>query len=546
MTRPSRRTLFLLLLAGVLLPGCASEPQPETMRTVRLEGLAVDGCAEDCDQYLIETNFETRPGRRSRMAALPAGTVRTGGDLVVGGYDGTLVDDSGRIVGDPRRTDPGVSIVSSRVNDALFADFDQDGISEILYGLNSYSLFSSAEDVRLRQWRSFEILRTPDGDPANYRPANETFFPLSTCSGPGANCARDYEWRIDGDIVDVEVSDFNEDGWLDVAFLGWSLGDHSWVGFASDIAEAGIPLSNENGARIGVMLNGGEAAPGRFVWDRSVSPLEKHLRALYPFAADVDYAPKTHRLLAEDLDGDGHVDLVAIGDKIVAAWGTGDGSFEHVDVLAESPGGTDGAVADFDRDGHMDIFVLANPDDVFIHLPRMSCASREACRQRGKSVGGTSALYLGTGERGLVRSHEIKTGTEPTSVTATDLDADGWTELVVTCRTCLGPMRVEPVVDGTLAGLRVTPLAHDGIPGLERSYSADFDRDGDLDLVFSGSGQAFRQIWHNPDRDDARLPPGATLAGLLLVAGVAVIFGARRRKHAPRHADTTSATAERQ
>lgn len=534
------------LLASKGRSDAARSSFPGSLRTVELHGVPVTGCERPCPEYNIDTEFATRVGQVSQFAALAPGRTRAGGRLFVNGFGGTLVDVDGNLVADLRGADPAVETVFKRILSGVVADFDNDGNNEILYGLNSYNLFASAEDVRYRQRRSFEMLRTETGDERDYAPVSETAFPMEECPvGETTPCARYYDWRVDGDIRDVAAADFDNDGWLDIAYLGTSLGDHSWIGFATELAAAGIPLSNENVARVGIALNGGASRPGVFSWPRATSTVETYLKDLYPFSGDVDYAPKSQRLLAEDLDEDGNVDLIVVGEKVVVGWGDGTGGFPVVETVLDTPGGTDAAVADTDRDGDLDLFVLADANPRYIDLPRMSCTPQPRCAELGRNEGGTSAVYLSDGRRGFVTFREFQPLEQPTGVTAADVDADGWVDFVVTCVPCVGPGVLRAaIVDGTLTGYDLEPLAvENGHTYLRKSAAVDVDGDGDTDVLLSGSRSVFRQVWTNgaaTGADTSRLPgapAGLLLLGMLLGSLILLAARRRRRENGRRSAD---------
>lgn len=514
-----------------------------SLRAVEIHGVPTTGCVTICPEYNIDTNFSTRPGSVSQFAALVPGRTHAEGELFLNGFAGTLVDVDGELVTDLRTVDPGLETVFKRILSGVVADFDNDGFNEILYGLNSYNLFASEEDVRYRQRRSFEMLKTDQGDPRGYVPVNETAFPMEECPPGGASpCTGPYDWRIDGDVTNVAAADFDNDGWLDIAYLGTSLGDHSWIGFATELAAAGIPLSNENGARIGVALNRGGDEPGVFSWPRRTSSLESYLKELYPFSNEVDYAPKSLRLLAEDLDGDGNVDLLVAGEKIVIGWGDGTGEFPLVETVLETPGGTDATVTDVDRDGDLDLFVLADSQPRYIALPRGSCAPQPGCAERGRNEGGTSALYLSDGRRGFTRSLEFQALEQPTGVTAADVDGDGWSDFVLTCVSCVGPGVLRARVEGGAPnGYELAPLAPGtGHTYMRRSVALDVDTDGDTDIVVSGSRGVFRQVWVNTSTGstDRGLPTFALLLLLLPAAFGAMVWRHLRRPRAGESPET--------
>lgn len=525
------------LLASILLSPETPAGKPlGSLETVQLHGVPVTGCAAVCPEYSIDTNFSTRPGTASQFAALVPGTVTEDGTFFVNGYAGTLVDIDGNLLADLTVADPALQTVFKRILSGVVADFDNDGKNEILYGLNSYNLFASDEEVRYRQRRSFEMLRTASGTAESYVPVSETAFPMEECpAGGGGPCDRYYDWRIDGDVTNVVAADFDNDGWQDIAYLGISLGDHSWIGFATELAAAGIPLSNENGARVGIALNRGQSEPGVFSWPKEPSAVESYLKGLYPFSNDVDYAPKSHRLLADDFDGDGNVDLLVAGEKVVVGWGDGDGGFLSVEEVLDTPGGTDAVAADFDKDGDLDFFVLANEEPRYIDLPRVSCVPQPDCAERGRNEGGSSALYLSDGARGYRLFREFPSLQTPTSVTALDVDGDAWLDVVATCVPCVGPgvLRAQ-TEDGKLVGFTVEALAPgEGHTYMRNSAVVDFDGDARDDILFSGSKGVFRQTWTRESGRNGTGPFSYVLGGGVVAVVLLGSFLLLRRARRP-------------
>jgi hypothetical protein len=545
-TRSVRRRLLLLAILlpvtlGVVASSLFDEGSTDgtagtftgSLHTSNIHGVPVTGCVTVCPEYNIDTKFSTRLSSVSQFAALVPGRTHAAGDLFLNGFAGTLVDVDGGLLVDLRTIDPALETVFKRILSGVVADFDNDGYNEIVYGLNSYNLFASEEDVRYRQRRSFEILRTGSEGVRGYAPVNETAFPMGECPPGGtSHCTGYYDWRIDGDVTNVAAADFDNDGWLDIAYLGTSLGDHSWIGFATDLAAAGIPLSNENGARVGVALNRGEAEPGVFTWPRETSQLETHLRKLYPFSDEVDYAPKSQRLFAKDIDGDGNVDLLVVGEKVVVAWGDGAGRFSSVDTVLDTPGGSDAAVADFDNDGSLDLFVLANSQPRYIDLPRIGCTPQPECAERGRNEGGLSVLYLSDGQRRFSKYLEFQGLKQATSVSAVDVNSDSWLDVVLTCVSCVGPGVLQArVADGALQGYDLRPLVPgEGITFMQKSVALDIDEDGDTDILLSGSREVFRQVWVNGPSTSLYVSFIAAGVLLLVVATGLVLLYLRRSR----------------
>lgn len=493
-----------------------------TVKNIELPGLNDAGCVTDCDKYLVDTQWRTRKSTLSQLSPLVGGARSMYQDSYIHqGFAGALVTAEGTLIADLVKGESLWAAISARITSGVSADFNNDGYNEFLFGLTSAYPVGWTDDEAKRYKRNLEIIAPYSDKPEDYGSVTDYALPRTFCVYPCANpdgTPIRNEWAIDGDVTDVAAADFNNDGWVDIFYLGVSAGDHSWLGLASD---SGLEYTNEQGTRFGVALNKGISDPGQFTWSSKTSPLETYIRDIYPFDPSVAYSVKTHKITAVDLDADGNIDILVTGDKLIVAWGDGNGNFTAIETLSDTPGGTSSAVADFNNDGVLDVVVYANSETVYAKNTPQGCIPVRECRTKGSSAGGTSALYLGKDKRKYDSTHTLFSSTNPTSVASIDINGDGWLDLVFTCTLCAGPILETAVIEkGQLVGYSSGPLVESGgVTGLEKSQVVDADLDGDMDILFSGRGSVFRQIWVNPAE-----PAGATWLKLKIV-GSATIAG---------------------
>lgn len=203
-----------------------------------------------------------------------------------------------------------------------------------------------------------------------------------------------------------------------------------------------------------------------------------------------------------DYDGDGDEDL------FVTFWGTNalyrnDGGGRFLDVTreagllgSETRWGAGATFLDYDRDGHLDLFVANYL--VFDPARAPRAGASDACRWKGVPVScgprgmppGTHALYRNKGSGSFAdvsRQSGIgdATGTYGMTSVSADFDNDGWPDLYVAGDSTPSQLLINKR-DGTFTEeglLRGAALSDDGVEQAGMGVAlGDYDRDGDLDL----------------------------------------------------------------
>ena len=221
---------------------------------------------------------------------------------------------------------------------------------------------------------------------------------------------------------------------------------------------------------------------------------------------EVDVSPHPHAVAVEDMNGDGHLDIVVDDrgrERLQVHVGSGDGSFEAgeaIDVGGDPYRGM--TVADINGDGRPDV-VTPNPravsvqvgerDGGFVH--GLELESRDMppfCTSVGDFNGdGVPDIAAGSGEsRGEVRvwlgreaggyasapgsPYRIAAG--PTAMIAADVDGDGMDDIVVASYVGngLAILRGGDPADAIRIGLEDNPW---------NVAAGDFNEDGRMDLV---------------------------------------------------------------
>ena len=212
---------------------------------------------------------------------------------------------------------------------------------------------------------------------------------------------------------------------------------------------------------------------------------------------------------AADFDNDGHVDLyvTALGPNYLFK-GRGDGTFVDVTTSAGvgDPGFSTAALwFDFDRDGHLDLFVgnyvtWSAETDLFCTLGgdmKSYCTPESYQGQSG-------TLYRNQGDQtfsDVTDSSGIRApSAKALGVTMLDFNNDNWMDLFVANDTQPDQL-FENLGDGTFEDIGVLAGVAFSDAGVARAGmgvdSADYDRSGQADLVIGHFSTEMMALYHN-------------------------------------------------
>ncbi|HYG82288.1 MAG TPA: CRTAC1 family protein [Pyrinomonadaceae bacterium] len=233
---------------------------------------------------------------------------------------------------------------------------------------------------------------------------------------------------------------------------------------------------------------------------------------------------------AGDYDNDGSVDLfVSSFGKNALYRNNGNGTFSEV---AEKAGvannrtrwGSGSAFVDYDRDGHLDLFVASYID---LDLKSAPLPETGPCLYKGVMVacgppglaGGVNALYRNNGDgtftdvsekAGITKAN----GTYGLGVLAADFDNDGWPDIYVANDSSPAAL-YRNNKNGTFTDVGVEAgcaFSVDGKPQAGMGVTAgDYDRDGWLDIFktnFSGDTSSLYRNTGRGEFDDVTFPAG--------------------------------------
>jgi enediyne biosynthesis protein E4 len=282
----------------------------------------------------------------------------------------------------------------------------------------------------------------------------------------------------------VAFYDYDNDGWLDVFLVnGWRL-----EGFpAGQEPSSHLFRNNRDGTFTDVTVKAGLIHSG---WGQGVC--------------------------IGDYDNDGFEDLfVSNFGKNVLYHNNGNGTFTDVSEKAGVAGNskrwnTGCAFLDYDRDGHLDLFV-ANYIDLDLKTapvpesgPCLYKGVMVACGPPGL-IGGKNILYHNNGDGTFTdvseKSGILKTnGTYGLGVLIADFDNDGWPDIYVANDSTASAL-YQNKKNGTFADIAVEAgcaLSPDGKPQAGMGISAaDYDLDGNLDLVKTNFAGDTPSLYHN-------------------------------------------------
>ena len=194
----------------------------------------------------------------------------------------------------------------------------------------------------------------------------------------------------------------------------------------------------------------------------------------------------------------------------------GDGTFTDVTkaagLLNDQPRwGAGCSFLDYDRDGHLDLFVSNYVRFSFEHAPvpgeNVNCNWKGVpveCGPRGLPTGRHS-LYRNNGDGTFTDVSQKAgiagaTGSYGMTVVATDLDEDGWTDIFVACDSTPSLLFMNNH-DGTFREegvLRGVALSDDGMEQAGMGVGVgDYDLDGHLDLFKTHFAEDANGLYHN-------------------------------------------------
>ncbi len=279
------------------------------------------------------------------------------------------------------------------------------------------------------------------------------------------------------------LADFNQDGRQDLVVAALSSGPLSFFAGRPDGGLASTPVEHDQAIQIEALAAveaGGSAGPELAqveIYTGSLQILDFDPEMGFQVLAQQVIQPYPRKMLARDMDRDGHDDLVmvqAVQGNILVKYGDGQGSFAH-DVAVEVTGGAeDICTLDLNGDGWLDVVVSDGSTWVYGFLNR-----------------GGREFELGTWVLAGTGCRDLATG---------DLDGDGDLDLVVANITGQSLSFLENRGTGVLErrigahaltekpeGVVCTDLNQDGNPDVVVNYGSK----GQLALIYGEEGFSF-------------------------------------------------------
>jgi hypothetical protein len=289
----------------------------------------------------------------------------------------------------------------------------------------------------------------------------------------------------DSDGWETAVGDFDGDGWLDLAsgnYLPSSVsmlrndrvgGFHKRVNWGTTDQPRSIAVGDfDHDSRLDLVASAAEPGARRATILRNVGNGEFHARRDYPMPGSAN------DVALGDLDNDGEIDAavavyVANLNRLGLLWGVGDATFEQPKFTAHwgnmQPTGV--ALGDLDRDGWLDAAV-----SVF-------------------SPGNGVLVLRNLGDRKFADPIHYEAGGNPSNVAIGDLNGDEWPDLVVSNGSTLdNSIHVfRNLGDGTFAaGIR-----YDVGFAPNALAIGDWDRDGDADVLVTSQSSSVNLMYNN-------------------------------------------------
>jgi hypothetical protein len=299
----------------------------------------------------------------------------------------------------------------------------------------------------------------------------------------------------------VAFYDYDNDGWLDIFLVnGWRL-----EGFPKGQEPTShLFKNNRDGTFTDVTAKAGLAHSG---WGQGVC--------------------------IGDYDNDGFEDLfLTYYGKNVLYHNNGDGTFTDVSEKAGVAGtrtrwGTGCAFLDYDRDGHLDLFVA---NYIEMDLKTAPVPESGPCLYKGVMVacgppgltGGKNILYHNNGDGTFTDVSETSgitkvNGTYGLGVLTADFDNDGWPDIYV-ANDSTQSLLYKNNKSGKFTEVALESgcaLSADGKPQAGMGVSAaDYDLDGNLDIVKTNFAGDTPSLYHNDgdfNFEDATFPAGLGL-----------------------------------
>ncbi len=368
-------------------------------------------------------------------------------------------------------------------------------------------------------------------------------------------------------VTALAVGDYDGDGWEDVftsagdtgraRLIGW----HG-AGWTDRAPDAGLDVSGAMAASFGDVDNDGyldlfvvDAHGTGHLYRNDGKGRFKDIAA----SAGVDRPGRTSRVVFADLDHDGDLDLLLATDGgLRFLRNNADGTFRDVTVDAGLTGpapATDAAVGDLDDDGVMDVIAntAGNGPALFHNSHERRFENRTGPAGWtgapgggavavadynndgyldvfvGGSESGTNMLFLNGHDGRFAPDHRSSAalGTLRTLATQAalffDYDNDGFLDLVVVGEPHGGGPGVRLFRnDGTGRFVARTDRLPPGLPGGRAVVAADMDHDHDLDLLIAGPGGL---RWLRNDGGNGNLSIQVSLTALTTGSGKNNVFG---------------------